>query len=96
MKSKAIPEVEFKKDEKHTDKINRCIDIDFGETYNFRDFKKVGGLERLFHLDGAEMMYLTADPVTGKPFWESVGFENVNEKSPENQQYIYEKSVASV
>ena len=61
--------------------------------YGKRMFKR---LERLFHLDGAEMMYLTADPVTGKPFWESVGFENINEKSPENHQYIYEKSVAPV
>ncbi|MBO5648817.1 MAG: hypothetical protein J6S76_02775, partial [Clostridia bacterium] len=50
-------------------------------------------LERLFHIDGAEMMYLTADPVTGKPFWESMGFVNVNEKSPENQLYIYEKPI---
>lgn len=50
-------------------------------------------LERLFHIDGAEMMYLTADPVTGKPFWESMGFVNVNEKSPENQLYIYEKTI---
>ena len=50
-------------------------------------------LERLFHIDGAEMMYLTAEPVTGKPFWESMGFVNVNEKSPENQLYIYEKPI---
>ena len=50
-------------------------------------------LERLFHIDGAEMMYLTADPVTGTPFWEAMGFVNVNEKSPENQLYIYEKCI---
>lgn len=50
-------------------------------------------LEQLFHIDGAEMMYLTADPVTGKLFWESMGFVNVNEKSPENQLYIYEKPI---
>lgn len=50
-------------------------------------------LERLFHLDGAEMMYLTADPVTGKPFWEAQGFQNTMEKSPENQLYIYEKAL---
>lgn len=53
-------------------------------------------LERLFHIDGAEMMYLTADPVTGKPFWEAMGFMNINEKSPENQLYIYEKAVSSI
>ena len=50
-------------------------------------------LEQLFRFDGAMIMYLTADPVTGKPFWESMGFVNVNEKSPENQLYIYEKPV---
>lgn len=50
-------------------------------------------LERLFHLDSAEMMYLTADPVTGKPFWEAQGFQNTMEKSPENQLYIYEKAL---
>lgn len=50
-------------------------------------------LERLFRLDGAKMMYLTADPVTGKPFWEALGFQNTMEISPENQLYIYEKAL---
>ena len=53
-------------------------------------------LERLFHIDSAEMMYLTADPVTGKPFWEAMGFNNINEKSPENQLYIYEKAISPI
>ena len=48
-------------------------------------------LEQLFRLDGAKMMYLTADPVTGKPFWEALGFQNTTEKSPENQLDIYER-----
>lgn len=52
-------------------------------------------MERLFLADGAKMMYLTADPVTGKPFWEAIGFSNINEKSPENQLYIYEKPIIS-
>lgn len=51
-------------------------------------------LERLFRIDGAEMMYLTADPVTGKPFWEAIGFVNTKEMSPENKLYIYEKPAA--
>ena len=51
-------------------------------------------LERLLRIDGAERMYLTADPVTGKPFWEALGFQNTMEKSPENQLYIYEKEFA--
>ena len=50
-------------------------------------------LEQLFLTDGAKMMYLTADPVTGKPFWEAMGFSNSNEKSPEKQLYIFEKSI---
>ena len=29
-------------------------------------------MEALFRLDGAKRMYLTADPVTGRPFWEAV------------------------
>ena len=52
-------------------------------------------LERLFRNDGAKMMYLTADPVTGKPFWEAMGFVNTNVQSPENQQDIYEKAIPS-
>jgi len=38
-------------------------------------------------------MYLTADPVTGRPFWEAIGFANTGECSPENQLFIYEKTV---
>lgn len=52
-------------------------------------------LERLFWADGAKMMYLTADPVTGKPFWEAMGFLSTYEKSPENKLYIYEKPITS-
>lgn len=51
-------------------------------------------LEQLFTRDGAKMMYLTADPVTGKPFWEAMSFQNTMEKSPQNQLYIYEKAIA--
>ncbi len=50
-------------------------------------------LERLFAQDGAKQMYLTADPVTGKPFWESMGFKKTGEISPENKLEIYEKSI---
>lgn len=51
-------------------------------------------LENLFRQDGAAMMYLTADPVTGKPFWEAIGFTNTGEKSPENQLYLYERELS--
>lgn len=50
-------------------------------------------LEQLFWADGAGRMYLTADPVTGKPFWEAMGFVNIHEKSPENHLDFYEKVI---
>ena len=43
--------------------------------------------------DGADKMYLTADPVTGRPFWEAMGFLATGERSPENKMEIYEKPV---
>lgn len=51
-------------------------------------------LEELFSSHGVKRMYLTADSVTGKPFWESLGFVNTNIKSPENHLDIYEKDVS--
>ena len=53
-------------------------------------------LENLFRADGASRMYLTADPVTGKPFWEAMGFQNTQEKSPENQLYLYERPISGI
>ena len=50
-------------------------------------------LEGLFKKDGAKMMYLTADPVTGRPFWEAMGFKNTGDVSPENQLDIYEREI---
>lgn len=50
-------------------------------------------LEQMFRHDGARMMYLTADPVTGKPFWEAMGFVNTGEQSPENKLDIYEAAI---
>lgn len=52
-------------------------------------------LEDLFRQDGAKMMYLTADPVTGKPFWEAMGFVSTGEISPQNSLPIYEKAVSA-
>ena len=48
-------------------------------------------LEELLIMDGAKGLYLTSDPVTGKPFLEAMGYKNTGEKSPENNQEIYEK-----
>ena len=50
-------------------------------------------LQDWFFSHGIKRMYLTADPVTGKPFWEAMGFHITNEKSPENGLYIYEKEI---
>ena len=48
-------------------------------------------LEELLITDGAKGLYLTSDPITGKPFWLACGYKNTGEKSPENNQEIYEK-----
>lgn len=50
-------------------------------------------LERLFFNDGIKKMYLTADPITGVPFWKKMGFKNTNEISPENNLEFYEKTI---
>ena len=50
-------------------------------------------LENIFKSNGVSNIWLTADPVTGEPFWSAVGFTNSGEKSPENNLYIYEKEV---
>lgn len=72
------------------------------EFYVKPEFRRMGygktmfrHLERLFESHGVKRMYLTADPVTGKPFWESLGFAATGEASPENRQMIYEKDVQS-
>ena len=52
-------------------------------------------IEFLFANHGVKRMYLTADAVTGEPFWSALGFENTNRVSPENGQYIFEKNVDS-
>lgn len=50
-------------------------------------------LEKLFEKSSAKYMYLTADSVTGKPFWRSLGFIATGEISPENKEEIYEKKI---
>lgn len=52
-------------------------------------------LEKLFKQDGARRMYLTSDPITGVPFWESLGFVSIGEKSTENDLEIYEKQISA-
>ncbi len=50
-------------------------------------------LENIFKSHGVNNIWLTADPVTGEPFWSAVDFTNSGEKSPENNLYIYEKTI---
>lgn len=50
-------------------------------------------LQAMLRKDGAKKMYLTADPITGKPFWEAMGFIRTGEISSENGQEIYEKAI---
>lgn len=50
-----------------------------------------------FSNHGVNNIYLTTDPVTGKPFWEKLGFIFNGELSPDNDQEIYEiKLITSV
>ena len=49
--------------------------------YGTAMFRRLHGL---FASHGVKRLYLTADPVTGKPFWEWIGFQNTGERSPEN------------
>lgn len=50
-------------------------------------------LESLFIKDGVTNLYLTSDPVTGRPFWMSLGFVPTGEYSPENKMEIYAKEL---
>ena len=50
-------------------------------------------LENILKSNGVSNIWLTADPVTGEPFWSAVGFTNSGEKSLENNLYICEKEV---
>lgn len=50
-------------------------------------------LEALFASHGILQFYLTADPVTGKPFWTKMGFYGTQKISPENGLEIYEKEI---
>ncbi|MBQ8794165.1 MAG: GNAT family N-acetyltransferase [Clostridia bacterium] len=70
------------------------------EFFVLLEYRRKGyGREMFYHLqtvfanDGASRMYLTADGVTGKPFWRSLGFVATGELSPENSQMIYEKTI---
>lgn len=50
-------------------------------------------IEGFFRKNGVMCLYLTADPVTGKPFWEEMSFTSTGEISPDNNQQVYEKEL---
>jgi GNAT superfamily N-acetyltransferase len=50
-------------------------------------------LESLFSSHSTKRMYLTADKITGEPFWTALCFKFTGEVSPENNQNIFEKDV---
>jgi len=70
------------------------------EFYVKPEFRRMGygremnrRLEALFRADGVKNLYLTADPVTGRPFWEAMGYHATGEIMPENKMEIYEKEL---
>lgn len=48
-------------------------------------------LDSYFAANGVKEQYLTADAVTGVPFWESIGFVRTDVKMPDNGMDIFEK-----
>ena len=71
------------------------------EFYVLPEYRRCGyGKEMFLHLQnmfrkaGVKMMYLTADQITGKPFWEALGFTSTGEICPDNQQAVYERTVS--
>ena len=51
-------------------------------------------LLNMFRKDGIKKLYLTADPITGKPFWEALGFTATGEICPDNNQSVYEMKLS--
>jgi S-ribosylhomocysteine lyase len=50
-------------------------------------------LEEWFASRNVRRLYLTADPVTGVPFWGALGYTDSGTVSPENGQTIFEKTI---
>jgi ribosomal protein S18 acetylase RimI-like enzyme len=63
--------------------------------YRRKDYGRTmaGRLERLFTADGARVMYLNADAVTGEPFWSAIGFIETDEINTENNKPILVKAI---
>lgn len=50
-------------------------------------------IEEIFITENISNMYLTADSVTGEPFWRKMGFDFYGDISPENNLKILEKEL---
>ena len=50
-------------------------------------------MEDVFRGWGIADVYLTPDPVTGKPFWASVGYTDTRRTDPDNRKPIYVKTI---
>lgn len=49
--------------------------------------------EQFFKDNGVKNIWLTADNITGIPFWEALGYSDTGETSKENNQSIFIKSI---
>ena len=78
-----------------------CIRPDWGyvmEFYVLPEYRRKGlgkrmylRLQDFFNSKDTAGIYLTSDPVTGKPFWGAMGFIATGEISANNNQEIFEK-----
>ena len=50
-------------------------------------------MERIFREWGIKDAFLLPDPVTGDPFWKSVGYTDCQLKNPDDQRPIYTKAL---
>ncbi len=50
-------------------------------------------IEQFLTEQGINQVYLTADPVSGKPFWSALGFISKGEYSPDNNLEILEREI---
>ncbi|MCL2509344.1 MAG: GNAT family N-acetyltransferase [Oscillospiraceae bacterium] len=50
-------------------------------------------IEELFRSWGVSNVFLTPDPVTGRPFWQSIGYEDSLKADPDDQRPIYIKVI---
>jgi len=79
------------------------IPPDFGQVLEFcvaPAFRRKGfatemnrQMEHMFRDWGIAKVFLTPDPVTGEPFWRSVGYRDTGLTDPDNRRPIYVKTI---